>query len=296
MRAENDGLTIWYGGPDTPCPDEDGAPRTGQSVIAAVKPGSVGNVVNVRYRVGTGPERVTAAYEIGRNYSLDVQYFRAALPPLLEGDLVEYVPVVTCSGRQAPAPNKTEAFSSRFRLADPAPAVPEPGSPPRNSDVGPKFTPEFKFVASVKVFVSKTPEVIGDTPDGLRINYFLDGGGVTGPDLQAHFLPRGTDYLTIRRDGVAILQVRATMKTNDGALITEENTGFLDMGQGGYERALRGEFPDYAALQVAPKFMTAHANYLWMNRHEFIGVGRVSTVDDLVEYDLYVVNNEIPKS
>jgi hypothetical protein len=293
LRADNDGLSIWYGGPDTPGPAEDGVPRSGQSVVVAIKPSSAGNVVAVRYRVGSAPERVIPAYEIGKNYALDVQYFRAAFPPLLDGDTVDYVPVVSCSGRQAPAPGKVAAFSSCFRLTDPPPAAEAPTSSLDKAPFTSTFLPKLTFVASVKAEFSRDPEVIGDTPDGLRINYYLDGGTIRGPGLQGTFQPRGADYLTIRRDGVAIINVRATMKMEDGTLITEHNSGFLDMGEDGYDRALRGDFPDQAALQVSPRLTTAHARYLWVNRHEFVGVGRVSTVDSLVEYDMFMVESNL---
>ena len=62
-------------------------------------------------------------------------------------------------------------------------------------------------------------EVIGPVPSGLRMNVYVTGGEVSGPRLQGKIRPVGADWLTIRTDGVCILDVRATIETHDGALI-----------------------------------------------------------------------------
>jgi uncharacterized protein DUF3237 len=56
------------------------------------------------------------------------------------------------------------------------------------------------------------PEVIGATPEGIRVNFYVTGGEVTGPKITGKFRAVGADWLTIRRDGMAILDVRATLE------------------------------------------------------------------------------------
>jgi uncharacterized protein DUF3237 len=63
------------------------------------------------------------------------------------------------------------------------------------------------------------PEVIGPVPEGLRVNGYILGGEVTGPRVSGKLRPVGGDWLMIRKDGVAVLDVRATIETHDGALI-----------------------------------------------------------------------------
>jgi hypothetical protein len=52
------------------------------------------------------------------------------------------------------------------------------------------------------------PEVIGPLPEGLRVNVYVTSGEVTGPKVSGKLRPVGGDWLTIRSDGVGILDVR----------------------------------------------------------------------------------------
>jgi hypothetical protein len=63
------------------------------------------------------------------------------------------------------------------------------------------------------------PEVIGPVPEGIRLNIYVTGGEISGPRLSGKLRPVGADWLTIRRDWIGILDVRATMETTEGALI-----------------------------------------------------------------------------
>ena len=52
------------------------------------------------------------------------------------------------------------------------------------------------------------PEVIGPVPEGLRVNGSIAGGEITGPRISGKLRPVGGDWLTIRKDGIAVLDVR----------------------------------------------------------------------------------------
>ena len=133
----------------------------------------------------------------------------------------------------------------------------------------------------------QSPEVIGPVPEGIRVNFYLTGGNVTGERLRGEVLPAGADWLLIRRDGVGVVDVRATMKTHDGALLYVAYGGLLDLGPDGYERFLRGELPAQIPIRTAPRFQTSHPDYLWLNRLQCIGIGIVEPAKGLVTYDLY---------
>jgi hypothetical protein len=62
------------------------------------------------------------------------------------------------------------------------------------------------------------PEVIGPVPAGLRVNFFVASGEVDGPKVYGKLHPVGGDWLTVRADGVAILDVRGTIETREEAL------------------------------------------------------------------------------
>ena len=87
------------------------------------------------------------------------------------------------------------------------------------------------------------PEVIGPVPEGIRVNFHFTGGEVTGPKVYGKLRPVGADWLTIRTDGVGILEVRATIETQDEALIYSSYTGVGDLGEDGYDKFLQGEPP-----------------------------------------------------
>lgn len=57
------------------------------------------------------------------------------------------------------------------------------------------------------------PEVIGPVPEGIRLIFYVTGGEVRGPRVNGKLRPVGADWFTVRADGVAILDVRATIET-----------------------------------------------------------------------------------
>lgn len=134
------------------------------------------------------------------------------------------------------------------------------------------------------------PEVIGPTPEGLRLNVYVTGGSVSGPKLNGKLRPVGADWLTIRLDGVAILDVRATIEADDGALIYVTYSGIMDLGEDGYDKMLNGEpVPSGVAIRISPFCRTSDAKYLWMNRTHCIGIGQAFIERGEVIYDVYAV-------
>jgi len=146
----------------------------------------------------------------------------------------------------------------------------------------------FQPLCSYTVTLQMPPEAIGPVPEGLRLNVYLTGGRIEGERLRGEVLPVGADWLLLRRDGIGIVDVRATFRTHDGALIYAAYGGILDLGPDGYERFLRGEAPAEIPIRTAPRFQTAHPAYLWLNRLQCVGVGAVELAKGLVSYDLYV--------
>ena len=130
-------------------------------------------------------------------------------------------------------------------------------------------------------------EVIGPVPSGLRMNVYVTGGEVSGPRLKGKLRPVGADWLTVRTDGVCILDVRATMETHDGALIYVEYNGVADPGEDTYQRFLDGDPPEKLVIRAVPRVITSHPNYLWLNRLQCVSIGEANLVDWVVSYDVY---------
>jgi len=97
----------------------------------------------------------------------------------------------------------------------------------------------------------------------------------------------GGDWLLIRTDGIGIVDVRLTLKTDDDALIYMAYTGVLDLGPDGYSRFLAGEMPATFPVRTAPRFHTGSSDYLWLNRLQCIGVGQADLTTACVTYDVY---------
>jgi hypothetical protein len=146
-----------------------------------------------------------------------------------------------------------------------------------------------EHICSYSARLQSPPEIIGPTPEGLRLNVYVAGGEVTGPRLQGKVLPVGADWLTIRPDGVGILDVRATLATDDGALIYVAYRGVGDAGEDGYQRFLDGDLPERLPLRVVPRYMTAHPDYLWLNRLQCVNIGEADLRNWVVSYDVYAL-------
>lgn len=142
----------------------------------------------------------------------------------------------------------------------------------------------FSYTATLEA-----PEVIGPLAEGIRANFYVTRGEVLGPKIKGKVLPVGGDWLTIRTDGVGILDVRATFQTDDGALIYTTYTGVVDAGEDGYQRFLRQDLPPVLPLRIVPRYHTAHPDYLWVNRIQCLGIGQVDMVRSVVHYDVYAV-------
>jgi uncharacterized protein DUF3237 len=152
----------------------------------------------------------------------------------------------------------------------------------------PWFDSNLEYVMSYDAKL-REPEVVGPIPEGVRLNFYVTGGSFTGPKCKGIVLPVGGDWLTIRSDGVGILDVRATMQTDDQALIYIAYSGVLDLGTNGYKNAVKGTFPDGIQLRVVSRMHTAHPKYQWMNRFQYVQFGDCNLPTLTVRYDVYAM-------
>ena len=117
---------------------------------------------------------------------------------------------------------------------------------------------------------------LGRTPLGHRRIVRVTGGTFEGPRLRGTVLPGGGDWLVERADGVRQLDVRITLRTDDGALIYAHYPGLFHAGPGVMDQLLRGETADPSEyyFRTAPMFETSAERYAWLNRVLAIGIGR----------------------
>jgi hypothetical protein len=133
-------------------------------------------------------------------------------------------------------------------------------------------------------------EVVGNVPDGLRINWHFTEGHFAGPDHEGIVLPGGGDFMRIRPDGIGIVNVTELLQTRRGARLYCSYGGIFDLGVDGYARALRNELDAFPPFITTPTYTTADKELAWLNRAQCIGLGRVNTKALQIEYDVYVVS------
>ena len=96
------------------------------------------------------------------------------------------------------------------------------------------------FLGSLKVVLRK--ELVGPMSDGLRVNWHITEGTFVGPGHDAVVLPGAADWMHIRPDGIAIVNVRACFETRERVRVYGAYGGVADFGPDGYARALRDEY------------------------------------------------------
>ena len=133
------------------------------------------------------------------------------------------------------------------------------------------------------------PEAFGDTGEGLRVRFQLTGGGVRGPKINGSVRAGGGDWMTVRRDGVGLVDARVTFETADGALILVTYNGVIDFGARGYEQFVGEGPPERAAIRVAARLSSGHPTYSWLNRVQCIGIGEFRHADRTASYDIYAI-------
>jgi hypothetical protein len=129
-----------------------------------------------------------------------------------------------------------------------------------------------EFLMKVEVKLD-SPREIGGTPLGRRRIIGITGGAFSGPRLAGKVQPGGADWQLIRADGVAYLDARYTLETDDGALIYVKNRGYRHGPKEAMEQLVRGEEVDPALIytRTTPWFETSAPKYAWLNRTVFVG-------------------------
>ncbi len=285
------GLTLRWDSPDLVASEQQSRRPI---VLVAARPAHPSNGVTALYTVDGGATRLGRGYRFRAAPSPGgEELFAIDLPSQAYGPLATFLPILSCSGRQAdprrggfaptplirPTPAPTDLRAAGAELSEARHVA-------RSHPARFAFEPEFLFRVTAPVSCDADP--VGETPDGLRMKFLLRSGGyVQGPALRGEILPVGGDWMRIRPDGVGIAQISALIKPVGGGIILSEYSGIVDFGSDGYRRLAAGDGPKRASLRFAPRYLTTESNFRWMNRLQCFGVGEVNLERYLVEYDLY---------
>ncbi len=94
----------------------------------------------------------------------------------------------------------------------------------------------------------------GETPHGIRVDVSFEGhlSGMINGSM------KGIDYTLVRSDGVLEIDVRASIVTDDGALISVQINGNM----------IEGRIRD-----TSVKMVTGHPSYQWLHDKLIVGKG-----------------------
>ncbi len=136
--------------------------------------------------------------------------------------------------------------------------------------------PELVHVATMKAPLGEQL-VVGAGAMGMRIVAEVDDLTIEGERLNASLAGKSiADWLTLGHDGsYGTLDVRATVRTDDGELIYIEYGGKIDLTAG--------------RVASAPTMQTGSEKYAWVNSVQFIGDGTLDRDTNVLTYELYEI-------
>jgi hypothetical protein len=105
-------------------------------------------------------------------------------------------------------------------------------------------------------------------PQGVRFDIAFEGK-ISGEKLNGFI--KGVDYLEVRADGNFILNIYASIITDDAEMISLKEDGILSPGDNGS-----------AKLNLNMKFSSAFPQYSWLNKKQVWGVGEVNMIEGKV--------------
>ncbi len=135
-----------------------------------------------------------------------------------------------------------------------------------------KFRPLMTLTLAVD-FARMT--VIGQTPGGLRRIAPVAGGSFSGERFNGTVLPGGNDWVVNRADGVMVIDVRLTLKTDDAALIYLSYHGRFLAEPDAMLRFGMGELLDASeySLAINAQFECGDQRHAWLNNVIAVGTG-----------------------
>ena len=119
-----------------------------------------------------------------------------------------------------------------------------------------------------------------DAPFGGRLIVDVTGARLEGPRIKASLIGAASaDWVTVSPDGtMGALDVRATLVTDDGALIFSEYRGRVRFGPDGLHQVF-----------TSPRYETGDPRYAWLNGLQCIGKGVSNARERWLRYRLYAV-------
>ena len=125
-------------------------------------------------------------------------------------------------------------------------------------------------------------------------NIASSGGWAKGPRIRGSFVAPGGDWLRVMPSGAMRIDVRATLKTDDGALIYVSYNGILKESPANEKKSDHGDVltaDEIEYFMTAPTFETSAPKYSWLNGVQTVGkmVELKEGKGGYVKYDVFIL-------
>lgn len=148
--------------------------------------------------------------------------------------------------------------------------------------------PPMALTLRVHIVAKISPPVkLGNTPDGVCMNYPIIGGKFYAmhddqSTIQGGVLPNGADFFRERSDKVGVLNAIYSLQTSAGQVINIQNTGLVRTTPKGQEMIEQGIWPipesEYYCRST-PVFCAPEGPLSWLNDSVFTGSITYPTAD-----------------
>ena len=122
------------------------------------------------------------------------------------------------------------------------------------------------------------PQAVGPVPTGTRVIFPAKSGVIKGQKLNGKILQGGGDWGLVVDSNTFKLDVRATVETDDGALIYITYGGYVHTDAKRFASIMQGQWdglnPADYYFRTNPVFETGSPKYAWLNHTVAVGVGR----------------------
>lgn len=150
--------------------------------------------------------------------------------------------------------------------------------------------PELEYLSRFEVALGSVIYELDETSDlGKRRIIPIVGGRFNGPLLSGQILNNGADWQIVTGDGLALIDTRYLLQTDNGSLIYLRTEGFrygppevlADLAKG------NPIDPNQYYFRVYMHFETSATEYKWLNRA--MGIGMAMRLKNAVVYDAYLI-------
>jgi hypothetical protein len=131
---------------------------------------------------------------------------------------------------------------------------------------------------------------LGQTSDlGRRRIIPITGGTFNGPNFKGKILNNGADWQIVTKDGLAIIDTRYLLQTDDGEYVYLQTKGYRFGPPEVMAKVAKGEVVDANLynFRITMQFETSSKKYDYLNR--YIGIAFAMRLGNAVVYDAYLV-------